>query len=171
MTMKPSTGYDPYQVNAPQQDSTQDLPHDSHGQELVVPVKRGCFEPLDVGYGPRTQPDGTSQASSGFERATKREPEDVRFLEADASQEQKTVFLRSWWQEISSAMFSLACIVAIIVILDKIDAKMLSSWHIALSPNAVISILIVAAKAAMIQPVAESLSQLKWLWLHSSKLQ
>jgi hypothetical protein len=65
-----------------------------------------------------------------------------------------------------SITFTVACVVAIVVILSQIDGKPLSSWSLhAVSPNAIISTLSTAAKAAMILPVAESISQLKWLYL------
>ena len=70
-----------------------------------------------------------------------------------------------WSAEIASAVFSILCVVAIVVILSRIDGRLLSSWTIAVSPNAVIAVLSTAAKAAMLLPVAESISQLKWLYL------
>ena len=72
---------------------------------------------------------------------------------------------KSWGIEMLSALFSILCVVAMVIILYKIDGRVLSTWTIAVSPNAVISVLSTASKAAMILPVAESLSQLKWLYL------
>lgn len=77
--------------------------------------------------------------------------------------------LRSWWQEILSSIVSVICVVAIALILQNIDGTLLSSWGIAVSPNAVISILSTTAKATMILPIAESISQFKWLHLYKSK--
>lgn len=70
-----------------------------------------------------------------------------------------------WWFEILSAILSIVCIVAIIIILVEFDGKRLSSWNWVISPNAVLSILSTAAKAVMILPVSESISQLKWIYL------
>lgn len=78
---------------------------------------------------------------------------------------QPTSLRRSWGMEILSTIFSILCVVAMVIILYKIDGRLLSTWTIAVSPNAVISVLSTASKAAMILPVAESLSQLKWLYL------
>jgi hypothetical protein len=68
-----------------------------------------------------------------------------------------------WMIEISSQLFSVLCMVAIVVLLAKIDGSLLESWRSPVSPNAVISIASTAAKAALVLPVAEALSQLKWL--------
>lgn len=77
-----------------------------------------------------------------------------------------TPLIRCWWREILSAVLSVTCLVATIVVLFKIDGILLSSWTVFALPNAVISILSTAAKAAIILPVAESISQLKWLHLN-----
>ena len=77
---------------------------------------------------------------------------------------------KSWGAEIVGTLFSMLCVVAMVIILSKIDGRLLSSWTIAVSPNAVISVLSTASKAAMILPVAESLSQLKWLYLERQGL-
>lgn len=71
----------------------------------------------------------------------------------------------SWREEILSAFFSIACTAAMIIVLIKFDGKVLSSWAWYISPNAVISILSTGSKAAMILPVAECISQLKWIYL------
>lgn len=70
-----------------------------------------------------------------------------------------------WATEIGSAVFSILCVVAIVVVLSRLDGQLLSSWTLAISPNAVIAVVSTASKAAMILPVAESISQLKWLHL------
>lgn len=69
----------------------------------------------------------------------------------------------SWTIEISSQVFSILCMVAIIALLAKIDGSLLESWRSHVSPNAVISIASTAAKAALVLPVAQAISQLKWL--------
>ncbi|KAH8743762.1 hypothetical protein F5883DRAFT_388839, partial [Diaporthe sp. PMI_573] len=74
-----------------------------------------------------------------------------------------------WWQEMLSAMLSMLCTVVIIVILYKVDDKLLADWDEPVSLNAVISVLSTAVKAGLILPVAECISQLKWIYLQSSK--
>lgn len=77
---------------------------------------------------------------------------------------------KSWGVETASTIFSMLCVVAMVIILSRIDGRLLSSWTIEVSPNAVISVLSTASKAAMILPVAEGLSQLKWLYLERQGL-
>jgi len=69
----------------------------------------------------------------------------------------------NWTIEISSQLFSVLCLVAIIALLAKIDGSLLDSWQSPVSPNAAISILSTAAKVALVLPVAAAMSQLKWL--------
>ncbi|KAH0399802.1 hypothetical protein KCU89_g5838, partial [Aureobasidium melanogenum] len=68
----------------------------------------------------------------------------------------------SWQQETWAMIFSLACLVAVAVIMAWIDGKRLSIWHWAIQPNAVISVLIVSSKAALMISTASCVSQLKW---------
>lgn len=70
-----------------------------------------------------------------------------------------------WWLEGLSALFSIICIVAMVIVLVKFDGKLLSSWVWVISPNAVVSVLSTASKATMILTVAECISQLKWIYL------
>ncbi|KAH0367098.1 hypothetical protein KCU65_g4863, partial [Aureobasidium melanogenum] len=68
----------------------------------------------------------------------------------------------SWQQETWAMIFSLACLIAVAVIMAWIDGKRLSIWHWAIQPNAVISVLIVSSKAALMISTASCVSQLKW---------
>lgn len=68
----------------------------------------------------------------------------------------------SWQQETWAMVFSLACLIAVAVIMAWIDGKRLSIWHWAIQPNAVISVLIVSSKAALMISTASCVSQLKW---------
>lgn len=72
---------------------------------------------------------------------------------------------RGWWKEILWGLLSVVFLVGIIITLFNINGMMLSTWtsKIALSPNTVISTLSTLGKAAMMLPVGESISQLKWL--------
>lgn len=85
--------------------------------------------------------------------------------------QKKKGILSEWWQEILSAISSILCTVAIVVILYNVDGKPLSKWTVPISLNVVISILSTAGKAGLILPVAECISQLKWIHLQSKKSQ
>lgn len=165
-----SAGYDPYQENAPQREWA-DVAAASSYETAPSAVDAHLISPTSTLYSPQT-PLGYYNALDPCTSTTVAESKggpEAAWVEVEAPQQRRRGLLRSWWQEITSAVFSMACIVAIVVILDKIDGTPLSSWGVVVSPNAVISVLIVAAKAAMIQPVAEGLSQLKWLHLHRDK--
>lgn len=89
----------------------------------------------------------------------------------EIQKQKKKGVLSEWWQEILSATSSILCTVAIVVILYNVDGKPLSQWTVPVSLNVVISILSTAGKAGLILPVAECISQLKWIHLQSKKSQ
>ncbi|KAF2148843.1 hypothetical protein K461DRAFT_324306 [Myriangium duriaei CBS 260.36] len=68
-----------------------------------------------------------------------------------------------WWHELMSLALSILCIASIAIVLFNLDHKPLSSWQMSIRPNALISIFAVISKAALMFPVAQSISQLKWL--------
>lgn len=72
---------------------------------------------------------------------------------------------KGWWKEILWGLLSVAFLVGIAITLFNINGMLLSTWtsKVALSPNTVISTLSTLGKAAMMLPVGESISQLKWL--------
>lgn len=76
---------------------------------------------------------------------------------------------KGWWKEILWGLLSVAFLVGIVITLFNINGMLLSTWtsKIALSPNTVISTLSTLGKAAMMLPVGESISQLKWLHTQS----
>ncbi|KAI8625011.1 hypothetical protein F5Y19DRAFT_451963 [Xylariaceae sp. FL1651] len=70
-----------------------------------------------------------------------------------------------WIPEIVSEVFSVASLLAMIILLSKLDGQPLSTWAIAVSPNAVVAILSIASKASLIYVLGQTISQLKWLHL------
>lgn len=89
----------------------------------------------------------------------------------EVQRQKKRGVLREWWQETLSATSSILCTVAIVVILYNVDGKPLANWTMPVSLNVVVSILSTAVKAGLILPVAECISQLKWIHLQSKKSQ
>ncbi|KAK8117795.1 uncharacterized protein PG998_006076 [Apiospora kogelbergensis] len=84
------------------------------------------------------------------------------------------LFRRGWTLEVLSSGFSLASLLAMIILLARIHETPLSSWTASISPNAMIAVLSTASRASLLLPVTESLSQLKWLHLaakHESNFQ
>lgn len=74
-----------------------------------------------------------------------------------------------WVLEILSSIFSVLCLIGIAILLACIQGRRLSTWTLAVSPNAFISVLSTASKAFLILPVSECISQLKWWHLLRSK--
>ncbi|ETS79057.1 hypothetical protein PFICI_08910 [Pestalotiopsis fici W106-1] len=81
-----------------------------------------------------------------------------------------TIFHKTDWAlEILSSIFSVLCLIGIAILLSYIQGRRLSSWTLAVSPNAFISVLSTASNAFLILPVSECISQLKWWHLLRSK--
>ncbi|KAI0813785.1 hypothetical protein GGR55DRAFT_545392 [Xylaria sp. FL0064] len=78
-----------------------------------------------------------------------------------------------WWDRLNSGwipeVFSQVCsvlfLLALIILLSRLEGRPLSTWTIAVSPNAVIAILSIASKASLIYALGQTISLLKWLHL------
>lgn len=72
-----------------------------------------------------------------------------------------------WLLELLCAISSLACTAAMFSFLCAIDGKPYSQWHVAhveITPNTMLSIISTFAKASLLMPVTEGISQLKWVF-------
>ena len=69
--------------------------------------------------------------------------------------------LLPWLIELGSLILSLACAIAVIVLLVSYDGKAIPSWH-GVTFNALISVLAHVALSALALPNNESAAQLKW---------
>lgn len=74
------------------------------------------------------------------------------------------IFQGFWTLEIASIVLSVGCVAAIAAILAVLENKPLSSWKLPWRPNSVVSFLAVVAKAALVFPTAQCISQSKWLY-------
>lgn len=70
----------------------------------------------------------------------------------------------NWIWEIVSIILSIGRVVAITVVLAVLDGKPLSLWDMPIRPNSLVSIFAAVSIVALIFPVAQSISQLKWLY-------
>lgn len=102
--------------------------------------------------------------------------EQQQFQEIDPSPKQRSTlvskYYQNWWfWELAGAILSAICILAVVILANKINKTLLSAWKFRLLPSTIISIFITIAKTAMLLPVSEGLSQLKWLyfWVGRSK--
>ncbi|KAF9640040.1 hypothetical protein BFW01_g11846 [Lasiodiplodia theobromae] len=102
--------------------------------------------------------------------------EQQQFQEIDPSPKQRSTlvskYYQNWWfWELAGAILSAVCILAVVVLAYNINKTLLSAWKLPSSPSTMISTFITIAKTAMLLPVSEGLSQLKWLyfWINRSK--
>lgn len=74
-------------------------------------------------------------------------------------------FIDLWWlAEILACCISIACIVAIAIMLQLHDGQPFSSWTFYFSINTVISTLGTAARASILFAISAGISQYKWVW-------
>jgi hypothetical protein len=107
----------------------------------------------------------SNQSSSKFLDITNLVPADSHPISnVGAKPRRHNIFKHRWLWEIAGAVFSVLCIIAVILILATANGKPLSSWSFFVSPNALISIFSTLAKAALMVPVAACISQLKWIY-------
>ena len=71
--------------------------------------------------------------------------------------------IKDWRLEGGSLLLSIICTAGVLVLLWKYDNKPLPHWY-GITFNSAISYLSDVAKTALLYPVAESMSQLKWVW-------
>jgi len=70
-----------------------------------------------------------------------------------------------WWiPEVLAWIVAVLCLVAICIILKAYDDQPLPSWHYGITLNAIVALLSTVSKMLLVIPVAEGLSQIKWLW-------
>ncbi|PYH89369.1 hypothetical protein BO71DRAFT_389806 [Aspergillus ellipticus CBS 707.79] len=73
-----------------------------------------------------------------------------------------------WAWEILSCVIAVVALIAIIVVLYNYDNAPMPDWPYGITLNALISLLVTIMKAAMVFPITEGLSQLKWSWFNES---
>lgn len=72
--------------------------------------------------------------------------------------------LGSWVWELLSCVIALGALAGILVVLQQFNGRALRDWPYSITINTLLSILITVIKAAVVVPLAEGISQLKWSW-------
>ncbi|KAK8039860.1 hypothetical protein PG993_008271 [Apiospora rasikravindrae] len=94
-----------------------------------------------------------------------REPEEPDSLPPRPA---KTAEESGWWMfEIIACGISSIALAAILVTLALMDQRPLRTWPMKITLNSFIAFMSTIAKAALVIPVAEGISQLKWIWFRS----
>lgn len=75
----------------------------------------------------------------------------------------------SWVWEILGALLSILCMAAVVLLGLYIDDSSLSEWKLNITPGTMISALITLGKTSIMLPVAEGISQLKWIHFGTKK--
>lgn len=76
---------------------------------------------------------------------------------------------RLWFMEIGSLAIAFIAFIAIIITLAMHQDRPLPHWPSLISINTLVAIFTAIMKAAMLLPIAEGVSQLKWLWFHHAR--
>lgn len=124
---------------------------------------------LDIAVGMSST---NSSATNPTEISTQKELPDLPAgptVSPSLRQRLRQLCIHLWIWELLSLLLCLSCVGAIMAILLRYDGKPMPDWQFGLTINGVISVLAGVAKAAMILPVAESISQLKWHWFWKSQ--
>ncbi|EQB54321.1 hypothetical protein CGLO_05859 [Colletotrichum gloeosporioides Cg-14] len=77
--------------------------------------------------------------------------------------------LLAWWQEVLLCFASVALVTTLASVLLQSDNQGLPQWPLGLTLNTVVALLSSLARSAFLIPVAESISQLKWLWYRKER--
>jgi hypothetical protein len=79
------------------------------------------------------------------------------------------VVLTYWLFEVLCGMLSLACLIAITVVLYAFDNRPVPTWRYGITLNTIVSLLASVATFSLIVPITAGLSQLKWLWFREKR--
>ncbi|OJJ85936.1 DUF3176 domain-containing protein [Aspergillus glaucus CBS 516.65] len=79
------------------------------------------------------------------------------------------LILDTWFWEIVSITFSIACFIAICSVLLSYDQKAMPNFPKGLTLNTIVSILATGSKSALLCMVGTSIGQLKWIWFQGRK--
>lgn len=76
---------------------------------------------------------------------------------------------RFWLMEMLSCLIAIAAFAAIVITLVIHQDRPLPQWPHLITINTLIALFTSILKASMIMPVAEGISELKWIWFHKPR--
>lgn len=101
----------------------------------------------------------------GYRQPVDSPPGEARLVGQPASADHLADLINSWWLfEGLAWIISAAAMAVLVATLFLTDGRPLPHWPMQITLNSFISILGTIIKAAMVVPIAEGISQLKWLW-------
>jgi hypothetical protein len=78
------------------------------------------------------------------------------------------LFTESWIIELLGCALAAIAMIGIVVTLKIYDNKRLSHWHFPISLNTLVAVLSQITQMALMVPITNCISQLKWLWFITS---
>ncbi|KAJ6127651.1 hypothetical protein N7523_003263 [Penicillium sp. IBT 18751x] len=81
----------------------------------------------------------------------------------------RSICLDSWLFECIALAFSIACFIAIVIVLLVYDGKRQPDMAHGLTLNTIVSVLATGCKSALVLVISESISQLKWPWFQTPR--
>ena len=75
------------------------------------------------------------------------------------------LLMSTWFPEILAAVFSTACLFAIMLVLGSYDGRVKATFSFGITLNALISVLSTASKASLLYAIGAAVRQLKWVRL------
>ena len=81
------------------------------------------------------------------------------------------MFRDIWLWEIISIIFSILCMLTVVILASRLNGTWLSKWTFPLQPSTLISTLVTAVQSSMMLVIAEVFGQLKWLHMSLPKPQ
>lgn len=78
-------------------------------------------------------------------------------------------YRNSWYPETTALVLSVACVIAIAIVLHSYDGQPNPKMKWGLTINAVISILATTSKVSLMFTISNSIGQLKWVWFLNRK--
>jgi uncharacterized protein DUF3176 len=79
------------------------------------------------------------------------------------------VVLTDWLFEVLCGILSLACLIAITIVLHAFDNRPVPTWRYGITLNTIVSLLASISTFSLIIPITAGLSQLKWLWFREKR--
>ena len=77
--------------------------------------------------------------------------------------------LNRWWLwEVASLAVSVLAMIAVIIILLRVNNMALVDWTFPIQPNSMVSVFMTISKSALLVPIAECISQSKWFQFHQA---
>lgn len=82
-----------------------------------------------------------------------------------ALKHRRTSFLNfGWWWELGAMSVGTICMCMTVAILSYMNGRSLRAWGLPIQPNSLIAVFSAITKSALLVPIAECISQLKWIY-------